>query len=35
LKEAWKYIKIPQKDFEVLHPTRLADLAALQPQTLW
>ncbi len=34
-KEAWKYIKIPQKDFQSLHPTRLADLAALQPQTLW
>ena len=34
-KETWKYIKIPQKEFQALHPSRLADLAALQPQTLW
>jgi len=26
---AWKYIKIPQKEFEALHPNRLGDLAAL------
>ena len=26
---SWKYAKIPQKAFEVLQPSRLADLAAL------
>src|SRR5207249_11371002 len=26
----WRYRKVPQKDFEVLQPSRLADLAALQ-----
>lgn len=26
---AWRYAKIPQKDFEALRPSRLADLAAL------
>jgi len=31
--EAWKYIKVPQKDSIALHPNRLADLAALQTQT--
>jgi hypothetical protein len=32
-KQSWKYIKIPQKDFQSLHPNRLADLSALQPAT--
>jgi len=32
---SWKYMKVPQKDFATLQPRRLADLAALQPQTLW
>ena len=27
----WRYIKVPQKDYEALRPSRLADLAALQP----
>lgn len=27
----WRYAKVPQKDFEVLRPSRLADLAALSP----
>ena len=27
----WKYIKVPQKEFEALEPNRLADLAALMP----
>jgi type III restriction enzyme len=27
----WKYMKVPQKGFEALQPTRLADLAALAP----
>jgi hypothetical protein len=34
---AWKYIKVPQKGFEVLQPRHFADLAALsspQPSTL-
>lgn len=25
----WRYVKIPQKDFEALRPSRLADLAPL------
>jgi type III restriction enzyme len=33
-KGTWKYIKVPQKEFETLHPTRLVDLAVLQPPTL-
>ena len=32
---SWRYMKVPQKDFEALQPRRLADLAVLQPQTLW
>jgi type III restriction enzyme len=28
----WKYMKIPQKDFAALQPTRFSDLVALQPQ---
>jgi len=28
---AWKYVKVPQKGFEVLQPRCLADLAALYP----
>jgi len=31
-KKTWKYLKIPQKPFEALQPTRLADLTALQAQ---
>jgi type III restriction enzyme len=27
----WKYLKVPQKEFEALQPTRLSDLAALAP----
>ncbi len=30
----WKYLKVPQKEFQSLRPSRLADLAALQPVTL-
>ena len=30
----WRYLKVPQKDYEALRPTRLADLAALQPAPL-
>jgi len=30
-KTEWKYIKVPQKEFEALQASRLADLAALQP----
>jgi type III restriction enzyme len=30
----WKYIKVPQKEFETLQPIRLADLVALQVSTL-
>jgi type III restriction enzyme len=32
---AWRYIKVPQKDYEALRPSRLADLAALQPALLF
>ncbi len=28
-KETWKYLKVPQKDFETLQPNRLAHLLAL------
>ena len=31
----WKYLKVPQKEFEALHPACLADLLALQSQALW
>jgi hypothetical protein len=27
----WKYVKVPQKDYEALRPSRLDELAALQP----
>ncbi len=30
----WKYIKVPQKEFEALQPNRLTDLAALMPTLL-
>jgi type III restriction enzyme len=30
----WRYVKVPQKAFETLQPTRLADLIALQVLTL-
>lgn len=32
--EQWRYAKVPQKEFEALQPTRLADLAALMPAVL-
>jgi len=31
----WRYVKVPQKDYETLRPSRLADLAALQPVSLF
>jgi type III restriction enzyme len=31
----WKYVKVQQKEYEALQPHRLADLAALQPVSLW
>jgi type III restriction enzyme len=31
----WKYLKIPQKEFETLQPARLSDLAALQGSRLF
>jgi type III restriction enzyme len=34
-KTRWEYLKIPQKAFEVLQPTRLAELKALAPATLF
>lgn len=34
-KTQWQYLKIPQKGFEVLQPSRLADLKALQPMKLF
>jgi type III restriction enzyme len=33
-KEIWKYIKVPQKEFEALHPNRLSDLVALRGTAL-
>jgi hypothetical protein len=27
----WKYVKVPQKEFEALQPSRLSDLAAFMP----
>jgi type III restriction enzyme len=27
----WRYVKVPQKEYETLRPSQLADLAALQP----
>jgi type III restriction enzyme len=32
--EQWRYAKVPQKEFEALQPTRLADLTALMPAVL-
>jgi hypothetical protein len=34
-KAKWKYVKVPQKDYEALRPTRLDELAALQPTSLF
>jgi type III restriction enzyme len=34
-KTQWQYLKVPQKGFEVLQPSRLADLKALQPAKLF
>jgi hypothetical protein len=33
-KTNWKYLKVPQKAFETLQPTRLEHLEALRPTTL-
>lgn len=30
-KNQWRYLKIPQKEFQALQPTKLAELEALQP----
>jgi type III restriction enzyme len=30
----WRYVKVPQKDFQTLQPVRSADLMAFQPVTL-
>ncbi len=29
--QKWKYVKVPQKEFQALQPSRLAELAALAP----
>jgi hypothetical protein len=34
-KTLWEYLKIPQKAFEVLQPSRLAELKALAPSKLF
>lgn len=34
-KTKWEYLKIPQKAFEVLQPSRLADLKTLSPVKLF
>ena len=34
-KTKWQYLKIPQKAFELLQPSRLADLKALSPMKLF
>src|SRR5208283_167243 len=31
----WKYVKVPQKDYEALRPSHLDELAALQPISLF
>ena len=31
----WKYLKIPQKEFEVLQPESLQDLMAISPHPLF
>lgn len=33
-KTSWKYIKVPQKEFQALQPVRLSDLVALQVSAL-
>jgi type III restriction enzyme len=33
-KTRWKYVKVPQKEFELLQPSRLSELAALSPVLL-
>jgi len=30
----WRYVKVPQKDYEALQPSRIADLIAFQPVSL-
>jgi len=32
--EKWEYLKVPQKGFETLQPSRLEHLIALRPMTL-
>ena len=32
--KTWKYVKVPQKEFEALQPSRLSDLIALAPRLL-
>jgi hypothetical protein len=34
-KTQWQYLKIPQEAFELLQPSRLADLKALHPSMLF
>ena len=31
----WRYVKVPQKEYEALRPSRLVELAALQPASLF
>jgi type III restriction enzyme len=33
-REVWEYLKVPQKEFEKLHPDDFGDLVALQPVRL-
>jgi type III restriction enzyme len=31
----WRYLKVPQKEFEVLQASKLAELEAFAPSPLW
>jgi hypothetical protein len=31
----WRYLKVPQKEFEALRPSRLSDLKAFAPSVLF
>jgi type III restriction enzyme len=33
-KVSWRFLKVPQKEFEALQPSRLTDLQAFQPTKL-
>jgi len=33
--ETWRYVKVPQKDYQALQPTKVADLLAFQATTLF